>query len=57
MLLLASTVAPVWREAVSLARRPNAHCVIVGRDAVSYGSAPARGGSWREAMQRRQKVK
>lgn len=35
-----------------LARRPNAHCVIVGRDAVSYGSAPAGGGSWREAMLR-----
>jgi glycosyltransferase involved in cell wall biosynthesis len=35
-----------------LARRPNAHCVIVGRDAVSYGSPPAGGGTWREAMLR-----
>lgn len=35
-----------------LARRPRAHCVIVGRDAVSYGAAPASGGSWREALLR-----
>ncbi|MBC5785622.1 glycosyltransferase [Ramlibacter sp. USB13] len=35
-----------------LERRPNAHCVIVGRDAVSYGSPPAGGGTWREAMLR-----
>lgn len=35
-----------------LAARPRAHCVIVGRDAVSYGSAPAGGGSWRDAMLR-----
>ena len=35
-----------------LARRPNAHCVIVGRDAVSYGSPPAGGGTWRDAMLR-----
>ncbi|HEX2546736.1 MAG TPA: glycosyltransferase, partial [Ramlibacter sp.] len=35
-----------------LERRPNAHCVIVGRDAVSYGAPPAGGGSWREVMLR-----
>jgi glycosyltransferase involved in cell wall biosynthesis len=35
-----------------LERRPNAHCLIVGRDAVSYGSPPAGGGNWREAMLR-----
>jgi glycosyltransferase involved in cell wall biosynthesis len=31
-------------------RRPRAHCIIVGRDEVSYGSAPKGGGTWREAM-------
>jgi glycosyltransferase involved in cell wall biosynthesis len=35
-----------------LEQRPNAHCVIVGRDSVSYGSPPAGGGTWREAMLR-----
>jgi glycosyltransferase involved in cell wall biosynthesis len=35
-----------------LERRPNAHCVIVGRDSVSYGSPPAGGGTWRETMVR-----
>ena len=30
--------------------RPNAHCLIVGRDEVSYGSAPKAGGTWREVM-------
>ena len=35
-----------------LARRPKARCVIVGRDAVSYGSPPRSGGNWREAMLR-----
>lgn len=33
-----------------LARRPNAHVLIVGRDAVSYGSPPRQGGTWRQAM-------
>lgn len=33
-----------------MARRPNAHCLIVGRDAVSYGAAPRTGGSWREML-------
>ena len=33
-----------------MARRPNAHCLIVGRDAVSYGAAPRAGGSWREVL-------
>jgi glycosyltransferase involved in cell wall biosynthesis len=35
-----------------LEQRPNAHCVIVGRDSVSYGSPPAGGGTWRETMMR-----
>ncbi|MDB5914512.1 MAG: glycosyl transferase group 1 [Ramlibacter sp.] len=35
-----------------LARRPKAHCVIVGRDAVSYGAPPPGGGTWREALLR-----
>jgi glycosyltransferase involved in cell wall biosynthesis len=33
-----------------LARRPNAHCLIVGRDSVSYGTPPAGGGTWRDAL-------
>ena len=33
-----------------LRQRPNAHCLIVGRDDVSYGSKPKTGGSWREVM-------
>lgn len=33
-----------------LEQRPKAHCLIVGRDSVSYGSPPAGGGSWRDAM-------
>lgn len=32
--------------------RPQARCVIVGRDEVSYGKKPKDGGSWREAMLR-----
>lgn len=35
-----------------LRRRPNAHCIIVGRDGVSYGAAPAGGGSWKDEMLR-----
>jgi len=35
-----------------LQSRPNAQVVIVGGDAVSYGSAPRTGGSWREVMLR-----
>jgi glycosyltransferase involved in cell wall biosynthesis len=35
-----------------LARRPRAHCVIVGRDSVSYGAPPREGGNWRDAMLR-----
>lgn len=31
-------------------RRPQAHCIIVGRDSVSYGSPPRGGGTWRDAM-------
>jgi glycosyltransferase involved in cell wall biosynthesis len=31
-----------------LRRRPNARAVIVGGDAVSYGPAPASGGSWKD---------
>ena len=30
--------------------RPKAHCLIVGRDEVSYGSLPKGGGNWRQAM-------
>jgi glycosyltransferase involved in cell wall biosynthesis len=30
--------------------RPNAHCLIVGRDDVSYGSAPQGGSTWRQLM-------
>ena len=33
-----------------LRRRPRAHCVIVGNEAVSYGSPPRGGGTWREVM-------
>jgi glycosyltransferase involved in cell wall biosynthesis len=33
-----------------LRQRPNAHCLMVGRDDVSYGSAPQGGGSWRQVM-------
>lgn len=33
-----------------MARRPKAHCLIVGRDAVSYGAPPRSGGSWRDVM-------
>jgi glycosyltransferase involved in cell wall biosynthesis len=33
-----------------LRERPNAHCLIVGRDDVSYGSKPSTGGTWREVM-------
>jgi len=32
--------------------RPRAHVVVVGGDGVSYGRAPAQGGSWREVMLR-----
>jgi glycosyltransferase involved in cell wall biosynthesis len=33
-----------------LKARPHAHCVLVGGDAVSYGSKPQGGGAWREAL-------
>lgn len=33
-----------------LKARPHAHCVLVGGDDVSYGSKPAGGGTWREAL-------
>jgi glycosyltransferase involved in cell wall biosynthesis len=33
-----------------LRQRPKAHCLIVGRDAVSYGPLPKEGGSWRKVM-------
>lgn len=33
-----------------LRRRPNAHCLIVGGDGVSYGGPPAGGGTWRQRM-------
>ena len=33
-----------------LRQRPKAHCLIVGRDEVSYGSAPKKGGNWRQVM-------
>lgn len=33
-----------------LLQRPNAHCLIVGRDDVSYGAKPASGSSWRNVM-------
>ena len=34
-----------------LKARPSAHCIIVGKDDVSYGSRPISGGSWRQVMQ------
>ncbi|TYB88616.1 glycosyltransferase [Oceaniovalibus sp. ACAM 378] len=33
-----------------LRRRPNAQVVIVGGDAISYGTAPSGGGTWKEKM-------
>ena len=33
-----------------LEARPNAHCIIVGGDEVSYGSRPRTGKTWRETM-------
>lgn len=33
-----------------LRRRPNARCLIVGRDDVSYGARPKGGGNWRQVM-------
>jgi glycosyltransferase involved in cell wall biosynthesis len=33
-----------------LRQRPQAHCIIVGKDQVSYGSAPTVGESWRQFM-------
>lgn len=33
-----------------LKQRPNAHCLIVGRNDVSYGSKPKGGGSWRDVL-------
>ncbi len=33
-----------------LRRRPNAHCIIVGDEGISYGFPPANGGSWRSQM-------
>lgn len=33
-----------------LRQRPEAHCLIVGGDEVSYGARPAAGGSWREVL-------
>jgi glycosyltransferase involved in cell wall biosynthesis len=33
-----------------LARRPEAQVVVVGADGVSYGSAPAAGGTWKDAI-------
>ena len=33
-----------------LRQRPNAHCLIVGRDEVSYGSPPKGGGTWRKVL-------
>ena len=33
-----------------LRRRPQARCLIVGRDDVSYGAKPAQGGTWRQVM-------
>ena len=35
-----------------LARRPNAHCIVVGGDACSYGPPPREGGTWREVLMR-----
>ena len=33
-----------------LTRRPNARCILVGGDDVSYGGPPRGGGTWREVM-------
>ncbi len=33
-----------------LQQRPKAHCLIVGRDEVSYGALPKKGGNWRQVM-------
>ncbi len=33
-----------------LRQRPNARCLIIGGDDVSYGAKPAKGGSWRQVM-------
>ena len=33
-----------------LQQRPQAHCLIVGEDDVSYGTPPKAGGTWREVM-------
>jgi glycosyltransferase involved in cell wall biosynthesis len=33
-----------------LRQRPKAHCLIVGRDEVSYGAAPKSGQTWRQVM-------
>ena len=33
-----------------LRQRPNARCLIVGRDGVSYGLPPKNGGNWLQAM-------
>jgi glycosyltransferase involved in cell wall biosynthesis len=33
-----------------LRRRPNARCLIVGRDDVSYGAKPKAGGNWRQVL-------
>jgi glycosyltransferase involved in cell wall biosynthesis len=33
-----------------LKARPNAHCIIVGKDDVSYGTRPISGGCWRQVM-------
>lgn len=33
-----------------LRQRPQAHCIIVGKDQVSYGLPPERGESWRQVM-------
>ena len=35
-----------------LSRRPNARCIIVGRDDVSYGSRPPDGENWRSVLLR-----
>ena len=31
-------------------QRPNAHCLIVGKDHISYDSPPKAGGNWRQVM-------
>lgn len=33
-----------------LRERPNAHCLIIGRDDVSYGAKPKNGQNWRQVM-------